>query len=146
MVFQNCFYLNFGVFCSETKELSLSHKLWFSNPYIFATQFLVPYIFEIKYTVRSNNLSLKYQSLTPSGSEDTGILVCDKNSIPFIKKQAVLLKKNFLLYTASFLTYSPRLKYQYNEDDVRLNIYFYFYQELSKQNKKSYQQFTFVYL
>ena len=90
LVFQKKFYLNFGVFCSETKELSLSHKLWFSNPYIFATQFLVPYIFETKYTVRSNNLSLKYQSLTPSGSEDTGILVCDKNSIPFIK---VTIKK-----------------------------------------------------
>ena len=56
-----------------TKELSLCHKLWFSYPYIFATQCLRPHVFQNKYTVRSNNLSLKYQRFTPSGSKDMGI-------------------------------------------------------------------------
>ena len=70
---------------NSRKELSLCHKLWFSNPYIFETQCLRPNIFQTKYTVRSNNLSLKYQRFTPSGSKDIGdlkFLVCDKNSIP----------------------------------------------------------------
>ena len=55
------------------KELNLCHRLWFYNPYIFATQCLRPYLFQTKYTVRSNNLSLKYQRFTPSGSKDIGI-------------------------------------------------------------------------
>ena len=55
------------------KELSLCHKLWFSNPYFFSTQCLRPYIFQAKYTDKSNNLSLKYQRFTPSGFKDLGI-------------------------------------------------------------------------
>ena len=40
------------------KELSLCHKLWFSNAYIFATQCRRPQIFQTMNSVRSNNLSL----------------------------------------------------------------------------------------
>jgi len=57
----------------KRKKLSLCHKLWFSNPYIFGTQCLRPYLFQTKYAVRSNNLSLKCQRFTSSGSEDIGI-------------------------------------------------------------------------
>ena len=43
------------------KELSLCHKLWFYNPYIYGTQRFRPEIFQTVNSVRSNNLSLKYQ-------------------------------------------------------------------------------------
>ena len=46
--------------CILEKELNLCHKLWFSNPNIFATQCFSPQIFLTKNYVRSNNLSLKY--------------------------------------------------------------------------------------
>ena len=49
-----------------TKELSLCHKLWFSNPYIFATQCR-------KYFCWENNLSLKYLRFTQSRCKDLGI-------------------------------------------------------------------------
>ena len=49
------------------KELSFCHKLWYSNPYNFATQCRRPYIFQTMNSVRSNNHSLKYYRLTPSG-------------------------------------------------------------------------------
>jgi len=40
-----------------------------------------------KYTaVRSNNLSLKYQRFTPSGSKDLKISVFEKNSIPLLNE------------------------------------------------------------
>ena len=48
------------------KELSLCHKLWLSNPNIFAIQFRRPYIFQPMTSVRSNSLSLKYQRFRPS--------------------------------------------------------------------------------
>ena len=42
------------------KELSLCHKLGFSNPYIFGTQCRKPLIFQT-YIIRSNRIhSLKY--------------------------------------------------------------------------------------
>ena len=46
-----------------TKELSFSHKLWFSNFNIVATM----------NTVRLKNVSLKYQRFTLSGCKDVGI-------------------------------------------------------------------------
>ena len=51
----------------RVKELSLSHKLWFSYSYIFAAQWPRPEIFQTINSVSSNNKSLKYQSFTPSG-------------------------------------------------------------------------------
>ena len=68
------FGINFQItpyfYYTIVKKLRLSHKLWFSNPYCFATQCV---IFKAKYTVRSNNLSLKYQRFTPSGAKDKRI-------------------------------------------------------------------------
>ena len=55
------------------KELSLCHKLKFSNPNIFATQCRRPYIFQTMNSVRLNNVSLKYQRPSPSGCKDIGI-------------------------------------------------------------------------
>ena len=46
------------------KELSLCHKLWFSNHYVFGTKCHRPMIFQTMNSVRSNNLSLKYQRFT----------------------------------------------------------------------------------
>ena len=57
----------------QQKELSLFHKFWFSGPYIFATQCRRPKIFQTMKYVRSNNLSFKYQRVTPSGCKDIGI-------------------------------------------------------------------------
>ena len=63
---------------TSEKELSLCHKLWFYNPYIFSTQSCKPLIFQTINSVRSINLSLKYQRFTPSGCKDIriGKFVC----------------------------------------------------------------------
>ena len=58
----------------ESKELSLCHKLEFSNPYIFKPQFCRPLIFQTMNCVRSDNLSLKNQRCTQTGCKDIGIL------------------------------------------------------------------------
>ena len=68
---------------TSTKELSLCHKLWFSNPYIFTTQCRRPDTFQTVNSVGSKNLSLKYQKFTPYGYKDIGIRTfesCDKDS------------------------------------------------------------------
>ena len=52
------------------KELSLCQKLFFSKPYIFATQRWRSWIFQTMNSVRSNNISLKYQRFTTLGSID----------------------------------------------------------------------------
>ena len=62
--FESCSQV-FKVKCG--KKLSLCHKLWFSNFYIFATQWLRPQIFKTINSVRWKNLSLKYQKYTPGG-------------------------------------------------------------------------------
>ena len=54
------------------KELSLCHKLCFYNPYIFAKHFRRPLIFskfQTMNSIKSNNLSLKFQRVTPSEAE-----------------------------------------------------------------------------
>ena len=56
------------------KELSLCQKLFFSKPYIFATQRWRSWIFQTINSVRSNNISLKYQRFTTLGSEELGII------------------------------------------------------------------------
>ena len=50
-------------------ELSLCHKLWFFY-HIFGSKCCRPYIFQTMNSVRSNNLNLKYQRFTKSGSKD----------------------------------------------------------------------------
>ena len=55
------------------KELSICHKRRFSIPFIFSIQYRKHYIFQTMNFVRSNYLSLKYQSYTPSGCKDIGI-------------------------------------------------------------------------
>ena len=45
----------------QVKELSSYHKLWFSYPHTFVTQFCRSLIFQTMHSVRSINLSLKYQ-------------------------------------------------------------------------------------
>ena len=52
------------------KGFSTCHKLWFSNPHIFANQCQRPEVFQ-----RSNNLSLKNHRFEPSGYKNIGILV-----------------------------------------------------------------------
>ena len=51
------------------KELSLCHKLKFSNLYVFAVKCL----FQTINPVRVNKPSLKYQRFTPSGCKVKGI-------------------------------------------------------------------------
>ena len=64
-------YLNFSVVeIRNSKELCLCHKLCCANSYIFATRWRRPLIFQIMISVRSNNLSLKYQRFKPLGSKD----------------------------------------------------------------------------
>ena len=51
----------YGLSINFTKELSFCHKLWFSKFNIVATQCRGPLIFQTLNSVRSNNVSLKYQ-------------------------------------------------------------------------------------
>ena len=66
-------YLRFFFKLTEPKDLSLYHKLWFSNCFFFATQCLRSLIFQAMNYVRLNNLSLKYQRLSPSSWKDISI-------------------------------------------------------------------------
>ena len=58
-------------------ELSLCHKLGFSNSYIFAKQCRRPKIFQTVNSVRSNDVSLTCQRCTPWGCKDIGIRKLD---------------------------------------------------------------------
>ena len=58
----------------QTKELSFCHKLWFSNPVIFATRYCRSLIFQTM-NCASYSLSLKYQWFTPSGCKDIRIRI-----------------------------------------------------------------------
>ena len=69
-VFSFCLITLPYLLCIE-KELSFCHKLWFSYPYIFATQCLG--CFKLWILVRSNNLSLKYPRCKPSDCKDIEI-------------------------------------------------------------------------
>ena len=51
----------------------LPQILIFSYPYIFATICRRPWIFQTIHSVRSNSVSLKYQSFIPLGWKDIGI-------------------------------------------------------------------------
>ena len=55
------------------KELSLCHKLGFSNLYIFSTKYRRPQIFSTMKSSTSNNLSLKYQVKKIQGGENPSL-------------------------------------------------------------------------
>ena len=59
--------VNVDIFYKKDKEVSLWHKLWFSDEYIFATQC------RRVQSMRSNILGMKYQSFTSFGSKDIRI-------------------------------------------------------------------------
>ena len=78
------------------KELSLCLKLKFSYPYIFATWWCKPLIFQT-YNIWSNIIqSLKYLRSTIFGCKDIGIRIrlCGKDSIP-LKKLRFYVYNNF---------------------------------------------------
>ena len=87
------------------KELSLCHKLWFSNPYIFGTQCRKSLIFHTYIIWTDRSRSLKCQRSTTLGSKDTGIrkskfvaktqLLCHASSHISSSKQAIDKKKIF---------------------------------------------------
>ena len=64
---------NFKLFEKMNHEI-LPQKLWFSICYIFAAQYRRPLIFQTLNSVRSNNISLKYQRFTTLGFKDIGII------------------------------------------------------------------------
>ena len=72
----------------KIKELSFCHKLWFSYPYIFATQCRRTLIFQTMNHVRPNNLSLKYHRFAPSGCKDIQI-----RKFEFVAKTQFFLEK-----------------------------------------------------
>ena len=79
------------------KELSLCHKLKFSNPNNFATQCRRPKIFQTMNFVRSNNVSLKYKRPTPSDCKDIGI-----RKFEFVAKTQFLSLWNWVSQTLIF--------------------------------------------
>ena len=54
------------------KELSLCHKLWFSNPYIFGPQCRKPLMFHTYFIWSNRSHSLKCQRSTTLGCKDIG--------------------------------------------------------------------------
>ena len=68
--------------------LTPSHKLRFSNPYIFATLCSKPKIFQTINDLRPINLCLKSDRCIPSDFKDIGIRklsLCDRISNPSLK-------------------------------------------------------------
>ena len=61
------------IILSTSKELSLCHKLWCSDPFIFPNQSHRPWIFQTMNSVRSNSLDFKYLISTAFGYKDMGI-------------------------------------------------------------------------
>ena len=53
----------------ELKEMSLCHKLCFSNLYVFATRCRRPSLFQTMNSVREKNLNLNHQRFAPSGGK-----------------------------------------------------------------------------
>ena len=52
------------------KAMGFWLKFWFSSPPSLQPGYCRPFIFQTKYSVRSNNLSLTFQRSTPSGCKD----------------------------------------------------------------------------
>ena len=78
---------------TSTKELSLCHKLWIYNPYIFGTQCRKSLIFQT-YIILSNRIhSLKYLRSTTLESKDIGF-----------RKAEFVAKTQFLCYIPSSST------------------------------------------
>jgi len=78
------------------RELSFWHKLRFFNPHISIC--CRPLIFQTIDSARSNNLCLKYQRCTSSGSKDkeiTKISVTGKNLVPLAWRRTVEQMNNF---------------------------------------------------
>ena len=64
---------------------SLPQILVFLFSFFCETQCHRPKIFQTMNSMRSNNISLKYQRFTTSGCKDLGIRkISDKDSIPFL--------------------------------------------------------------
>ena len=91
----------------ELKDLSLSHKLKFANPYIFATWSWKPLIFRYFFSDRIH--SLKYQrSMTPAAAKNEKIIVCCKNSVSnvFVNIWQINLYHCSLNYTVACYRFS----------------------------------------
>ena len=73
------------------KELTLCHKLWFSNPYIFGLQRRKPLIFQTYIFWSNKSRSLKFQKFTTLESKDIGI-----------RKSEFVAKSQFLSDTVFF--------------------------------------------
>ena len=97
--------------------MSFCHKLWFSNPYIFATQCRRPLIFQTMNHVRPNNISLKHQRFTPLGCKDVEI-----RKFEFVVKTHFLLRE-FLSHIRFHFEFRD---YGYNKflNCSEANIYF----------------------
>ena len=74
-------------FYPSLEIIRLCHKLWFSNPYIFATKCGRLKIFQTMNFVRQFILNVKYKRFTPSGYKDIGM-----RKILFAAKTHFLLK------------------------------------------------------
>ena len=78
------------------KELSLNHKLWFSNKNIFAIRFRRRWKFQTMNSVRSNSLSLKYQGFPPLVCQDKRI-----GKFEFVAKTQFLYSFQASIYSMS---------------------------------------------
>ena len=88
IIFQSCLTKQtFKPLIKFKKELSLCHKLWFFKHFIFGFQCRRPQIFLTMNSVRSNNVSLKYQRFATLGSKDIGIINSE-----FVAKTQFLFK------------------------------------------------------
>ncbi len=87
-------FIFFIFFIVVEKELSLCHKLWFSNHHIFGFQRRKPLTFQTMTSVRSNYISLKYLICTKLGSKDIRIINSE-----FVAKTQFLYTK--IIYSTS---------------------------------------------
>ena len=68
------------------KGMSLCHKLWFYNPYIFATRCCRPKIFQTMNCYRSNYLSLTLKMFTQSACKEIWI-----RKLEFVSKTQLVI-------------------------------------------------------
>ena len=90
----------------KPKELTLCHKLWFSNPNIFGTQCRKPLIFQTYIFWSNKSHSFKFQRFTTLESKNIGIRKSE-----FVAKSQFLSVKSGSWVMIGHISYKTAIKF-----------------------------------
>ena len=96
---------------------------------LYATQFHRPYIFQTKNSVRTDNLSLKYQMFTSSGFKELRIW-----KLEFVAKTLFLCNQSLIYISCFYIIISYELKLTPQYPNVQKKDFF-FYQDQDLRGK-----------